>query len=350
MYDNENFYSLRKIAILRALSGLGDFLCIIPALRSLRFALPDTEIVLVGLAKSRALIDRFSIYLDRLIEFPGYPGLPEQAPQIQDLPAFFTQMQNDQFDLAIQMHGSGTVTNPLTALFGARINAGFFLPGQHCPDATRFLPYRSHESEVRRYLRLLEFLGIPTQGEALEFPLTEADEQALKAATAAYRLHPGHYICIHPGASTADRRWQAEHFVAVADYLANLGFQIVLTGSTEELPLTQSIAAAMQAESINLAGCTKLGALAALLKGARMLICNDTGVSHLADALQVPSVVIFTDSDVDRWAPLNRELHRVIDTDAGSTPAIVMAEIGDLLQQTEVLSTSTHSRQLTQAK
>lgn len=341
MSSDANFSSLERVLVLRALSGLGDFLCIVPALRSLRAALPDAEIVFVSLSKNRELVQRFSHYINKLIEFPGYPGLPEQTPQLQQIPPFFTEIQRQQFDLAIQMHGSGIVTNPLSVLLGARINAGFFLPGQYCPDPAHFLPYLNHESEVRRYLRLLEFLGIPSQGEQLEFPLKAADEQALKEITATYGLHPGKYVCIHPGASVVERCWRPEFFAVVADHLASQGFQIVLTGSAEELPLTQAVMQAMQAKSINLAGCTRLGELAALLKGARSLICNDTGVSHLADALQVPSVVVFIDSDVNRWAPLNRVLHRVVCSETGATPAAVIDQAEALLQQTE---TSTVTR------
>jgi ADP-heptose:LPS heptosyltransferase len=68
----------------------------------------------------------------------------------------------------------------------------------------------------------------------------------------------------------------------------------------------------MSAPSINLAGRTDIGALGALLQGARLLVCNDTGVSHLAAALGTPSIVIFTHTDPNRWAPLDRSLHRAL--------------------------------------
>lgn len=335
MCSDKDFSSLKRIAVVRLLSGLGDFLCIVPALRSLRAALPNAEIIWVGLPKTRALVERFSHYLDGMLEFPGYPGLPEQEPQLQQIPAFFTNAQSYQFDLAIQMHGSGILTNSLTVLLGAQFNAGFFLQDYYCPDPAHFLPYLNFESEVRRYLRLLEFLGMPAQGEELEFPLDMSNEQA-SIFEATHDLHPGKYVCIHPGASVTNRCWQPECFAAVADNIAKRGLQVVLTGSVEELPLTQLVARAMEAESINLAGCTSLGTLAMLLKGARSLICNDTGISHLADALQVPSVVIFTSSDINRWAPLNRVLHRVVGSEIRVTSSEVIAQVDAILQQPSV--------------
>lgn len=323
----------QKIVIVRALPGLGDLLCTVPALRALRAALPKAEIVLVGLPAARVLIERFDGYLDRLLEFPGYPGLPEQPPQLQQIPDFLATAQAERFDLTIQMHGSGAITNPLSVLLGARFNAGFCLPGQYCPDPERFLPYLPDESEVRRYLRLLEFLGIPAQSENLEFPIQAADWRSLSAIQETHNLCPGKYVCIHPGASVPSRRWSPGQFAAVADALADRGLQVVLTGSVAELELTQAVAQAMQSPAFNLAGQTSLGALAALLSHTRLLVCNDTGVSHLATALRTPSVVIFTDSDPVRWAPLNRDRHRVIQGAMGLTAETAIAQAQALLQQ-----------------
>jgi len=71
----------------------------------------------VGLPKTRLLVQRFHQYVDELLPFPGYPGLPEQDLQLQQLPAFFETAQNQCFDLALQLHGSGTIINPLIVLF-----------------------------------------------------------------------------------------------------------------------------------------------------------------------------------------------------------------------------------------
>jgi ADP-heptose:LPS heptosyltransferase len=98
----------------------------------------------------------------------------------------------------------------------------------------------------------------------------------------------------------------------VADALAAQGLQVVLTGTAQESGLTRAVQQAMTAPALELAGRTSLGAVAVLVSNARLVVCNDTGVSHLAAALRIPSVVIFSNSDPHRWAPLDRKLHRII--------------------------------------
>ena len=51
-----------------------------------------------------------------------------------------------------------------------------------------------------------------------------------------------------------------------------------------------------------------------------MLVCNDTGVSHVAAALRVPSVVVACGSEVSRWAPADAALHRVLAKPAPCRP------------------------------
>ncbi|MFP4344723.1 MAG: glycosyltransferase family 9 protein [Anaerolineales bacterium] len=307
--------ALERIVVFRALPGLGDFLCIVPALRALRRALPETQIVLLGLRSGRSLAQRFTHYIDDFIDFPGFPGLSEQTPDVRALPVFLETMQERAFDLALQLHGSGLLANPLVVLLGARVNAGFYSQGAYCPDAQRFLLWYDDESEVRRSLHLLEHLGVPAQGEALEFPIRDEGLEALETNEVMQELAPGRYVCLHPGAQDPARRWAPEGFAAVGNLLSEKGYQVVLTGTAGEVNLTAAVAERMRHGALDLAGQTSLDDLAVLLSGARLLVCNDTGVSHLAAALEVPSVVVFTAterSNPARWAPLNGALHHSI--------------------------------------
>lgn len=313
----------RSVAILRALQ-FGDLLCTVPAFRALRAAFPKARITLIGLPWSRAFVARYGKYLDDFMEFPGYPGLPEREPDIRRIPGFLRTAQERKFDLAIQMHGSGSYVNSITMLLGARKAAGFFLEGEYCPDPNSFLPFPETEHEIWKYLRLLEFLGVPLQGDRLEFPVTPQDEREFHDTPGTGSLTPGRYICLHAGARLLTRRWLPDRFAAVADALHGEGFTIVLTGSNEELALVRSVERSMRHAPVNLAGKTTPGALGVLLRGARLLVSNDTGVSHVAAALRVPSIILVLGSDATRWRPLDRKRHLIVSKDVECRPCYHM--------------------------
>src|SRR5262249_38061849 len=204
-----------RIAILRALK-LGDMLCAVPAFRSLRAGLPHARITLIGLPWADAIVERFSAFVDHFMAFPGYPGLPEQPVQPEAVVRFLARTQSERFDLVVQMQGSGSFVNPLVALVGARRCAGFFTPGDYCPDNETFMPYPESGLEIRRLLQLMGFLGFPRAPEDLEFPLRAGDFDSLREATKDVLLGPGEYVCLHPGASAPERRWPVSRFAEVA--------------------------------------------------------------------------------------------------------------------------------------
>lgn len=297
---------------------LGDLLCSVPALRALRRGLPDAHITLIGLPWARSFQQRFSAYLDAFLEFPGYPGLPERPLDHGAWPKFLERAHAGRFDLAIQLHGSGSFVNEFTELLRARRYAGFYEPGGYHPAPGLFLPYPVGGHEIERNLRLVRHLGIPASDTELEFPLTPDDEE--DAVRACGGDLPAPYVCLHPGARFLSRQWPAERLARVADHFGSRGFQIVLTGSASEKELTRRVVRTMSCDALDLAGRTSLGGLAALLRRASLVITNDTGVSHVATAVDAPSVVVVMGSDPDRWAPLDRQRHRVVMTHVDCRP------------------------------
>lgn len=299
---------LRRVVVLRALM-LGDLLCATPALRALRAGLPGARIALVGLPWARELVQRLDS-VDEFIELPGWPGLPETrpAPLAQAL-GFVATMRQRRWDLALQLHGSGAVVNPLLASFGARLNAGFAAPGAPRPaaDRRRFVAWPEHGSEVERLLLLTDALGLPRRGTQLDFPL--ADEDRRRAAAL---LGEGRWAVVHAGSQLPSRRWAPERFAAVADALADGGLQVVLTGSAAEAPLVAALRQKMRQPALDLAGRTDLWTLGAVVERAALVVCNDTGISHIAAALGTPSVVVASGSDVARWAPRDTNRNRVL--------------------------------------
>lgn len=300
---------IKKIAIFRALQ-LGDMLCSIPGIRTLRHAFPQAQITLIGLPWAKSFTERFSDYFDSFIQFPGYPGLPEQKFD----PAAFTELllkvQQEKFDLAIQMQGNGSVVNPMVELFGAKYTAGYSTDGHYAPDNGLFMPYPDYGHEIDRHILLMEFLGIQSQGTDLEFPLTDDDQKAFDALQ--LEIQPQKYVCIHPGSRGAWRQWPVKYFAALADYCTEQGLKAVLTGTKAEEAIINEVIQNMRHDAINTAGKTSIGAVALLIKNAAMLISNCTGVSHIASAFKTPSIVISMDGEPQRWGPLDQRVHRTI--------------------------------------
>ena len=299
---------VQRMAVFRALV-LGDLLCAVPAWRALKAVHPGAHLTLVGLPWARELAERLSC-IDAFVAFPGYPALPESPCDVSALPSFLARLQQERFDLVLQMHGSGGIVNPLVMCFGGRRTAGFHVPGQYCPDSETFIPWPGGGHEIERLLSLTDALGVPRQGLSLEFPVTPADRRALQ------RLWPevgtSRYVCMHAGAQLRSRRWPVQRFAQVADALAAHGYTVVLTGTAGEQALVQQLRAAMRAPAVDLCGRTGLFELGALVESAHLVVCNDTGISHVAAALGTRSVVISSGGDVARWRPLDTRRHRVL--------------------------------------
>lgn len=305
---------IKKIAIFRALH-LGDLLAIVPAVRALRKKFPKVEVTLVGLPWAAEFVSRFNKYFDKFIEFPGFPGLPEREFNPHGFGQFLFEIQKENFDLAIQMQGSGSITNRMMDLFGAKKLAGFYCEKGYRPNREFFVKYPETGHEAERFLKLMETLGVKADGTNLEFPVFVAEEERAEKLLTKNNIQEREYVCIHVGSREDARRWSPDNFAKVADFIYSRGYKIVFTGTAEEREYVGNITRMVESPSVNLAGCTDLGELAEILRRSALLISNDTGAVHIAVAVGAQSVVIYTKegSNLERWAPLDRKKHSIIE-------------------------------------
>lgn len=305
---------VRRVAVLRALS-LGDMVCATPALQALRARFPKASVTLVGQAWAADWASRIAA-IDEFIALPPHPliGLPSTPGAWAD---FVSQMVGMQLDLAVQLHGSGGVSNGIVSQWQARHTLVFHEPGLQPLPGTWGVPWPERGSEPRRLMRLLQPLGLKADVAAplsLNHPVTDEDRQELASllGPCARAAEQGHgWVCVHAGSKWASRRWPSARFAEVAGELSRRGLDILLTGGEPERGLAEEISRQVP-NAINLCGRTNLWTLGAAIDGARLLICNDTGVSHIAAARRVPSVVISCGSDVARWSPADPLRHRVL--------------------------------------
>ncbi len=92
---------------------------------------------------------------------------------------------------------------------------------------------------------------------------------------------------VHPGAAAAARRWPAERFAEVAAQLRREGHRVVITGGNAERSLAEEVAAASGAPTML---DLPLLRLLAVVAAARLVVCGDTGIGHVASNYRTPSV------------------------------------------------------------
>jgi ADP-heptose:LPS heptosyltransferase len=300
---------VHRIAVLRALPAIGDMICAVPALRTLRARYPDARIGLVGLWSCRWMLDAYPHYVDELLPVDGLPLLCPPPADVEGALDALAEARRQGFDLAIQLHGDGSLSNLVTTMIGARRCLVHHLPDQPAPEGALAVPYPDRGHEVVRLLELVDRLGVV--GEAH----LEAPDPAARAAGAAMvsemATQPEGFAVLHPGAADPHRRWPVAGFAAVASYLLDHDIPVVVTGTEAERDLVDELLH-REAAVVDLCGRTGVNDLAGVLASARLVVSNDTGVAHLAAAVRAPSVVTFLGDDPGRWAPLDSVRHQLV--------------------------------------
>lgn len=289
-----------KKAILFKASRVGDFLHTYPAFKSLRLALPHTELTLVTLPLLKELAE-LCPYIDRVVAFPGFPGIAEQFFEPKKTLEFLLNHQREGYGLGIQLQGSGTYANPFLLMIGAERNAGFVGADLFASRLDAALPLPQKGTEAERMLQLTRFLGAPNVEPRLEFFLRQDDRQKAKNWL---EPHDSPWVGLHTSSRSKNRRWPLKRFVSLGKTLQeSLGATLVLFGEDEDRKALDRAFQNLKHPPLNLAGQTSLPLLGALIQRLTLLITNDSGPAHIAYALGTPCVTIFGGADPLRYGP-----------------------------------------------
>jgi ADP-heptose:LPS heptosyltransferase len=270
---------MKTAVVLRPL-GLGDLLTGVPAIRAVRTAVPDHRLVLATTAALRPLAE--------LID-----AVDEVLPARELAPLDWTGPAPE---LAVDLHGKGPASHVVVADLAPERLLTFASPGYPGPA------WYADEHEVRRWCRLVsEGLGVAADPDALDLAVPAVPPPVAGASV------------VHPGAAFPGRRWPPDRFAAVARYLAEGGHDVRITGGPAEAELAAEVARlAGLDDGAVLAGRTSSLELAAVVAAARVVVCGDTGVAHLATAYRRPSVVLFGPVSPALWGPPPRRQHVVL--------------------------------------
>ena len=267
----------RSICLLR-LSALGDVTHVVPLVRTLRRAWPDTRLAwVIGRGEHRLLDGLDGVHFFEYDKRDGLPGMLALRRQFSS---------EGRFDALLQMQVAARA-NLLSAFIPARRRIGYDVarskdlhglfvneriadrPGMHVLDAIG---------------SFCEPLGLRQTEVAWNLPVPDA---ARAWAQAQWPDDGVPTLAISPCSSHVLRNWRAERHAAVADHAASRGWRIVLCGGRSQLEreTADAIVAAMSAPSLDLVGKDTLKQLPALLERADLLMTPDSGPMHIANAM-----------------------------------------------------------------
>lgn len=161
---------------------------------------------------------------------------------------------------------------------------------------------------VERFAQLAEDPGMPPQRPV---PLPQirssaAEQQQTLAELALER--PARIVAFCPGAEYGPaKRWPARHFARLAEELAARGYTIWLFGSPKDHAVAEEISHLAPGTCCNLCGATTLAQAVDLLAMTDLVVCNDSGLMHVAAALGRPLVALYGSSSPGFTPPLSKQ-------------------------------------------
>lgn len=307
----ERFPHVRRIAVVRG-GGLGDLLFAIPAIESLAAAYPRARIVLLGSPLHRELLQGRPGPVGSVLTLPADTSEPDSG----SAEAAEIAGRAGPFDLGVQLHGGGRWSNGFVRRLGVRWSVG--CRAADAAPLTRTVPFRYYQHETLRALEVAGLAGAPPVALVPRLAVTQGD---LSEAAGALAGLPERVLAVHPGATDPRRRWPASRFgEVIAEVVGPAGSTAaVVVGTAEEGGLVDEVVDAardrLPADRRTavrpLTGRLSPGGLAGVLAGCRVLLANDSGPRHLAEAVGTPSVSIYWIGNVINAGPLGRSRHRV---------------------------------------
>lgn len=278
-----------SVVVLR-LSSVGDIVLAEPVVAALREAYPSARIGFV--VKKR--------FRDLVASHPSIQHVHELDTSSRDgTAALIRELRESGYSAVVDLHRNMRTSRIVRS---SRIPVRCSYRKREVGDAivVRLLkrPFRARKLLVRRYLDALAPLGMDAPTRTPRLYVADADAEA--GAQHIERLDVGTepFAAVVPGSVWATKRWPSGNYAGLAARLVSeLGLKVVLLGSSGERGLCAAVAREAGDGVLSAAGETTLGETAAVIARARLFVGNDSGPTHMAMALGVPSVALFGPTD-----------------------------------------------------
>jgi len=288
-----------SILVLRG-GALGDLVLTLPAMKLLRDSRPEARVTLAGRMPAAALAAEGGL-VDSVINLDG-----------ADL---------------VWLFSADTDPSPVSRRWGS----DFDLAVSFLPDADGAVRRNLLRSGVRKVLSVpqpdgtmhaadhfVAAMDLPARGPQAAVPGLQLREKTLRAGTELLAGIAGPVCVLHPGSGSRKKNWPVGRFIELAGRIENEMVPVFTVGEADEEVYGQLTTSGM---SHRVTRGKSLLDVAGMLAAAGACVGNDSGISHLAAALGVPTVALFGPTDPAVWAPRGRRV-RVLRSDPPTTEGL----------------------------
>lgn len=299
---------IERILIIKP-SAMGDIILALPALSALHRSFPSARISWLVRTEFAPLLEGHP-YLNEIVLFDRkFLGKAWKNPKaFGSLVSLIRRLRKAEFDLVLDLQGLFR-----TAFLGWTSGC----EKRYGPDFKREFSHLFYTRSIRQepgsihlvdcFLNIASAAGVAVNNVEFVLPTDANADNSLKSLLAESSVDEGGYAVLVPGAADSDKCWPRERFAALADRITEkFGLSVIAVGTTGEKDLIRQIIEKANLQVKDLAGRTNIRVLVSLLRGAKLVISNDTGPGHVAAALQVPMVMIFGRTNPARVGPYGR--------------------------------------------
>ncbi len=306
--DPIEWKSVERVLVVR-LRSIGDTVLSTPSLIALQRFLPHAQIDILLEDWVAPLLDGFDA-VNNVVRIGT--GTFERLQTARKL-------RRSRYDVVFNLHG-GTTSTFLTYATGARHRVGY-AAYQYSRLYTHLLSssgdfwLQQHTHSAEQQLALLGFVEIPVadrpRSRLIALPSADATLEekfsaemqrrgAAEAETRAIASVP--FALIHPTAAFATKQWATENFARTAEFLFEQGLQTIAVASNNERGVLENLSSESKVPILTFDDLS-LPEITALASRAKIFVGNDSGIAHIAAAVETPTVVIFGSSNRNHWRP-----------------------------------------------
>ena len=300
-----------KRILVRSTNWVGDTVMMLPSLVAVRKTFPRAEIAVLANPWVLPLLENHPA-VDRTIAIDKGGGVLSAC---KELLLIISRLRNERFDLAVLFQNAFEAAL-LSCLGAVRYRVGYntdgrglFLTHTVIRDKAILLTH-----QVEYFLGLVDAMGWQVTEKEPVVYLNEEDTKAVSMMLSSEGICDNDMVVgLNPGAAYGPaKRWPPERFAVIGDWASQRwSAKVVLFGSPSEAVIAEEVAKLMNAAPLNVCGKTTLGQAMALIKRCDFFVTNDSGLMHIAAALNTPLVAVFGPTDHFQTSPVSRKARMV---------------------------------------